>query len=69
MKRELSWEYIGYLERQISGATGKPCPECGDPMITLNTIEKGIRLCSCGYKESNKLKPGQKSLLVKGEVG
>jgi len=66
--------YIIKLEKENmdlrDNGTGKICPACEkERMITLTTINGGIRLCGCTYQESNKLKPNQKSLLIKGLVG
>ena len=53
--------------KQRKTGIGKECPKCGDTMISITTIDK--RVCSCGYEEPFKLKPGQKSILEKGKIG
>ena len=63
-----------YLEQQAielkNNGTGKLCPSCNkERMINLTTIDGGIRLCGCKYQESNKLKPGQKSVLERKTGG
>ena len=42
--------------------TGKPCPECGAPMVGYSSID--LRECvGCDHSEPWKLEEGQKSIL------
>lgn len=42
---------------------GKPCPDCGEPMVSMPSLN--LRQCATGCKEKFdwKLDEGQKSLL------
>ena len=43
--------------------TGKPCPECGTPMVGYSSID--LRECvGCKHSEPWKLDEGQKPLLT-----
>lgn len=45
-------------------ARGKPCPKCGEPMVSMPTVNGGERHCvGCGSVWSCPLDPGQQSLL------
>jgi len=67
-------EIIKELEQEVrelrDNGSGPICPKCNkERMITLTTIEGGIKLCGCGYKIEHKLDVGQKSILIDGLVG
>jgi len=43
------------------------CPDCGCGLIILTSMN--LKVCDCGYKVEFRLKPGQKSIFIKGLVG
>lgn len=45
-------------------ARGKPCPKCGEPMVSMSTVNGGERHCvGCGSIWNWPLDPGQQALL------
>jgi ssDNA-binding Zn-finger/Zn-ribbon topoisomerase 1 len=46
----------------MTDGTGKPCPDCGAPMVNLASLN--LRQCiGCGHSEHWNLKDGQKPLV------
>ena len=61
-------DYHGFSNKDYHG-TGKPCPKCTAPMISLSGTT-GSRLCSngkCKHEEEWKLDEGQKYLHINGD--
>lgn len=64
-------EVVKELKAKIKSLERQPhldeCPNCKAGMIKLTT--KQLKVCDCGYQEPFKLKPGQRSLLIKNFIG